>query len=94
MSKSGKREGEFQTYNDDTSEEHMEEFLDKMNILQEEFQEEETILETIKQEISKAQDWVEEHFSQKDERPDRTLDITEEKTTITTSRSIFDDIDC
>lgn len=89
-----KREGEFQTYNDDTSEEHMEEFLDKMNILQEEFQEEETILETIKQEISKAQDWVEEYFSQKDERPDRTLDITEEKTTITTSRSIFDDIDC
>lgn len=88
-----KREDEFKTYNDDTSEEHMEDFFDKMNILQEEFQEEENIIEVIESEVSKAKNWVDEHLFKKNERPDRILDITEEKTTITTSRSIFDDID-
>ncbi|PVD50141.1 hypothetical protein DC498_21235 [Terrimonas sp.] len=88
-----KREDEFKTYNDDTSEEHMEDFFDKMNILQEEFREEENVIEVIENEVSKAKNWVDEHLFQKDERPDRVLDITEEKTIITTSRSIFDDVD-
>lgn len=87
------RENEFREYTNDTSEEHMEDFYDKMKILQEEFQAEENIIETIEKEISEAKNWVNDNLSQKDERPDRVLDITEEITKITTSRSIFDDID-
>ena len=88
-----KRENEYREYNDDTSEEHMEDFFDKMNILQEEFQEEGNIIEVIENEVSKAKNWVDEHLFNKNEKPDRILDLKDDKTTIMTSRSIFDDID-
>jgi hypothetical protein len=89
-----KRENEFRQYNNDTAEEHMEEFFDKMNVLLEEFEGNEAITKVIEKEVSDAKNWINENdFTDNDERPDRVLDTEGKSTTITTTRSIFDDID-
>ena len=88
------RESEFRKYNKDSSEEHMEEFFDKMNILLEEFEGNDAIINAIESEVNHAKNWTSENdFDQADERPERVLDSKDETTTITTTRSIFDDID-
>jgi energy-coupling factor transporter ATP-binding protein EcfA2 len=89
-----KREGEFRESNRDTPEEHMEEFLEKMKILLNEFEEEVPIVKKVEEEISKAKQWVEENnFEEPESRPDRVLDTSEAPVTTTTTRSIFDDVD-
>jgi hypothetical protein len=88
-----RRECEFQEQNSDTAEDHMEDFFDKMDILLEVFQGQEPIIKKIEEEVMYAKNWVSEHLFNADEMPERVLDITDESTIITTSRSIFDDID-
>jgi energy-coupling factor transporter ATP-binding protein EcfA2 len=89
-----KREGEFREYNHDTSEEHMEEFFDRMNILLEVFGEEPALSKKVEAEIFRAKDWVEENnFDAHAVRPERMLSSAEAPLTTTTTRNIFDDID-
>jgi hypothetical protein len=72
----------------------MEEFLEKMKILLNEFEEEVPIVKKVEEEISKAKQWVEENnFEEPESRPDRVLDTSEAPVTTTTTRSIFDDVD-
>lgn len=87
-----RREKEFRE-NNDLADDHMYEFFEKMEILEQEFQEENDILKIIGNEISNAKNWVNEHLYPEEEMPDRKLDISEERKTIKSSRSIFDDID-
>jgi len=88
------REDEFRKYNNDNSEEHMEVFFDKMNVLMDEFDGEEVLVKLVEREIRNAKNWTSENYYNDDEgRPERKLDSTDESTTITTTRSIFDDID-
>ncbi len=90
-----KRQNEFRSYNHDTSEEHMEEFLEKMNMLLEEFEGQELIIKKVEQEISEAKNWITKNlFDDGSEKPERTLNTAEEETQINSSRNIFDDIDC
>jgi len=89
-----KRESEFHKYNNDTAEEHMEEFFDKMNMLMEEFEGVDAITKAVEREVRNAKNWIDEnYFTDKDEQSDRILDTIDKSTTITTTRSIFDDID-
>ncbi len=88
-----RREDDFRINNDDTAEVHMEDFFDKMNILKEEFHEEEPVVEIIEQEVNNAKNWVEENILETDEMPERVLDTTHEDANVETIRSIFDDID-
>jgi len=87
-------EAEFRKHNKDTSEEHMEDFIDRMNILHEHFGEEETIVKIVEKEIKNAKYWVSSNDDEEEsETPERVLDSSEEATPHATSRSIFDDID-
>jgi energy-coupling factor transporter ATP-binding protein EcfA2 len=88
-----RRECEFQEQNSDTAEDHMEDFFDKMDTLLEEFKGEESIIKNIEKEVMYAKNWVSDHHFDADKIPERVLNTTIENTTITTSRSIFDDID-
>jgi energy-coupling factor transporter ATP-binding protein EcfA2 len=89
-----KRQSAFRNYNNDTSEEHMEDFLEKMNILVDQYESEAPLLKMVEEEIGKAKEWVEENnFDNRETRPERILDTSDAPVTATTTRSIFDDID-
>lgn len=89
-----KRQSAFRSYNNDTSEEHMEDFLDKMNILLDEYETETPLLKVVEVTIDKAKEWVEENNADlREALPDRVLDTSDAPVTTTTTRSIFDDID-
>ncbi len=88
------RQKEFRQYNSDSSDEHMEDFFEKMNLLLEEYEDNEKIVELVEEEVRLAKEWVNEHnFYDRTERAERILDSMDEATTITTTRSIFDDVD-
>jgi hypothetical protein len=88
-----KRQSEFRDHNNDTSEEHMEDFLDKMNILLDAYEAEAPMLE-VEAAIDKAKEWVEENNANFQQAlPDRVLESSDASVTTTTTRSIFDDID-
>ncbi len=88
-----RREDDFRKYDNDTAEDHMEDFFDKMNTLLEEFIEEEPVVEIIEQEVRNAKNWVEEHILVENEMPERILNTSDETAKVETLRSIFDDID-
>lgn len=89
-----KHESEYRLSNTNTSEEHMDDFLERLNILIEEFTDHPDVLLKIEEQFEHAKTWVEEN--QDDDilvRPARKLDTSNENTIIATTRSIFDDID-
>lgn len=88
-----KYENDFNDYDNYTPEEHMEEFYEKINILIEEFEEEDSICQSLEKERKKAKDWAEETDYEKREKPQRKLDLRDESEQLISSRSIFDDID-
>lgn len=88
------RESEFREHNNDSSEDHMEDFFDKTRILLEVFENEPIIIEKVEDEVRFARNWVEENnFDSSPQKSDRILDTTDEHDKIVNSRSIFDDID-
>lgn len=88
-----KYENDFNDQDDYTPEEHMEEFYEKINILIEEFEEEDSICQSLEKERKKAKDWAEETDYEKREKPQRKLDLRDDNEQLISSRSIFDDID-
>jgi hypothetical protein len=89
-----KRQDEFRTYNSDSSEEHMEEFFDKMSVLLEEFEEDAVILKKVEYEVNSAKNWVAaNNLDEQEEKPERVLDTEEKSEALVVTRSIFDDID-
>ncbi len=88
-----KYENNFKDYDNYTPEEHMEEFYEKINILVKEYDEEDSICNRLEKERQKAKDWADETYYEKNEKPQRKLDLQDDKTQLQSSRSIFDDID-
>ncbi|WP_313002367.1 nSTAND3 domain-containing NTPase [Chryseobacterium gleum] len=73
--------------------EHMEEFFTKIDILQDEFSEENSISELLEKEEEEAKNWVEETYYENTEKPNRKLSLRNDNNLVQTSRNIFDDID-
>lgn len=89
-----KTESEFKRHNSDSAEEHIEDFTDKLNTLNEEFEDEETVTMLIEQELDHAKHWIQDNQGYDNpEKPERKLDTSDKSAPLVSSRSIFDDID-
>jgi DNA replication protein DnaC len=89
-----RHEQEFRNSNFDTSEEHMEDFFERLNALSEEFEDVPDVMKSIDEQIANAKNWIEDNrTSEVNKRPERILDTSNESSAIVSSRSIFDDVD-
>ncbi|MBV2228469.1 MAG: hypothetical protein KUL85_16555 [Sphingobacterium mizutaii] len=84
----------FERSNDRTAEEHMENLLDRFDILSSEFEGEETVVDVVDRLVSKTKAWISDNEDlEREERPERKLDTLEQNSEFNLKRSIFDDID-
>lgn len=91
-----RRNWEIEARSDQSPDEYMEPLLESMSSLQEDFSGEPAVVEAIEHEISQARDWIAERMDEnpKKERPARQFgDVDSPDQPVTSTRSIFDDID-
>lgn len=87
-----KEENKFREDDIYTPEEHMEEFVSRMNILLEQYNDS-SIKESIEKEINMAKEWISETFYEDNTKSERKLNVSNDEALINSTRSIFDDID-
>jgi hypothetical protein len=89
-----KKSSEFRIHNEDTAEEHMEDLFDRYNILLDEFEDDPEILTLLENEVAEAKHWVGENSGyERNKKPERKLNTSNNSKEFKTVRSIFDDID-
>lgn len=87
-------ENSFKKSNKDTAEEHMEDFIERLNTLQNKFENNQEIVALIQSQVLVAKNWIDDNSAdESNELPERIIEFSDSDTEIISSRSIFDDID-